>query len=460
MASRPSAAAARRALLFGLLFMGGVVVLLSAIYLSVTRAIDHATDQQIEEELDTLSAIDVREGPAALIAEIEARRMRAHGAGAIYMLVDSRNARLAGGLETWPFGRQARGPEYFTVFEPGGSADLPYPARGAVRALQDGRALLVGRDLTLRTRFGSVFLLANVIAVVAVALLAVAAGYSFSRRVTRRIEAAATVCESIVAGNLSQRLPVTRANDELDILSGEVNWTLGRLEEVTRNRRAVFDAAAHDLRAPLQRLRNRIEILRRTALRDAGPSGLDEALRDIDGMQQTLVTLLEIARAESGTPLADASQFDLVAMLRGLFELFGPLAEQERLDLRLDVQGPVPVYGNRQLIAQLTSNLIENAIKYVPADGSIVVAASRNPQGARLVVADNGLGIPVEKRMRALEPFARLDTSVGEGSGLGLALVAAVARLHSAKLTLDDNNPGLRVTVDFPEAPAEAVAAA
>lgn len=452
MASRPNAAAARRALLFGLLFMGGVVVLLGSIYVSVTRAIDLAADQQIEHELDTLSAIDVRDGSAALIAEIEARRLRSHGAGAIYLLTDSRKARLAGGLSTWPFGRLVRGPENFTVFDPGGEVVRPYPARGTARVLQDGRALLVGRDLSLRTRFGSVFFVANMIAIFAVALLAVAAGYAFSRRVTRRIEAAAAVCESIVAGNLAQRLPVSRANDEMDVLSGEVNWTLARLEEVTRNRRAVFDAAAHDLRGPLQRLRNRIEVLRRTTPRGAGPTGLDEALLDIDGMQQTLVTLLEIARAESGTPLADASQFDLVSMLRGLFELFGPLAEQERLDLKLNARGPVPIYGNRQLIAQLASNLIENAIKYVPADGSIVVAASRTPDGARLVVADNGHGIPAEKRVRALEPFVRLDADVGEGSGLGLSLVAAVARLHSARLSLDDNQPGLRVTVEFPAA--------
>jgi signal transduction histidine kinase len=228
-----------------------------------------------------------------------------------------------------------------------------------------------------------------------------------------------------------------------------VNRVLERLDEQTGVLRSTFDSAAHDLRGPLFRLRGRLEELQRgDELGEAARIGLDRALRDIDSVQRTLAVLLQIAHAESGAALADSAPVLLGELATEICALYEPAAHDQGLTITCTA-AEVSVNGNRQLLTQLIVNLLENVLKHVGSGGVIHVTVSDSPSGARLDVADNGPGIPPQDRERALRPFVQLSTKSASGSGLGLSLVAAIARLHRARLALEDNAPGLRVVVEF-----------
>jgi signal transduction histidine kinase len=246
-------------------------------------------------------------------------------------------------------------------------------------------------------------------------------------------------------------LPVAGVNDEFDALAISVNDVLDRLEDQARTLRATFDSAAHDLRAPLHRLRTRMDalLLRSPPLEPAVYESVESALREVDHLQRTLTVLLQIALAESGAPLASAAAVDVGELVSELAELFEPVARDRQLTLVDHEDSGAIVQGSRQLLAQLVTNLIENGVKYVPAGGRIELRVRRLSDSVCLIVSDNGPGIPAEDRARAVQPFVRLGQG-GESSGLGLSLVAAIARLHRARLTLENNDPGLRVVVELP----------
>ena len=255
--------------------------------------------------------------------------------------------------------------------------------------------------------------------------------------------------QQIVGGDFARRLPVTASRDEFDSLAVAVNQVLTRLDQQTATVRATFDSAAHDLRGPLFRLRGRLEELQGFTSLDAEARGsVDHALKDIDSLQRTLAILLQIAQAESATALAENARIDLGELVQEITELYAPAAHAQGLDLLCDTQ-VAWVNGHRQLLTQLLANLIENAVTYAGRGALIRLRVHADTDGVRLEVADNGPGIPVEDRERALRPFVRLSRSASAGSGLGLSLVAAIARLHEARLTLEDNAPGLRVVVQF-----------
>jgi signal transduction histidine kinase len=261
-------------------------------------------------------------------------------------------------------------------------------------------------------------------------------------------------CNRILAGDLGRRLPVAGANDEFDALAISMNDVLDRLEDQARTLRATFDSAAHDLRAPLHRLRTRMDALlfRSPPLEPAVHESIESALREVDHLQRTLAVLLQIALAESGAPLASPAAVDVGELATELAELFEPAVRDRGLTLVDHEDSGAIVQGNRQLLAQLVTNLIENCLKYVPAGGRIDLSVKRLADSVCLVVADNGPGVPDGDRARATQPFVRLGHGTGkpDSSGLGLSLVAAIARLHRARLSLENNDPGLRVVVELP----------
>lgn len=274
-------------------------------------------------------------------------------------------------------------------------------------------------------------------------------GLWLGRRLLARVGTVSVECERILAGDLSRRLPVIGARDEFDSLAMAVNRVLERLDEQTGVLRSTFDSAAHDLRGPLFRLRGRLEEIQRgDELGETARIGLDRALRDIDSVQRTLAVLLQIAHAESGAPLADSAPVALGELATEICALYEPVAQSQGLTIACTA-ADVTVNGNRQLLTQLIVNLLENVLKHVGNGGIINVIVSNSPSGARLAVSDNGPGIPPQDRERALRPFVQLATKSSSGSGLGLSLVAAIARLHRARLALEDNAPGLRVVVEF-----------
>ena len=431
-----------------------VAVTLGSAYLLTDQLITDEVDLIIDTELKSLQDKYARAGVDGVTDEMNLRIDSWGRIGAVYMLVDKSFERLAGNVTHWPFdGMPAESrPEFdIATIEPGRRA--VHPVRAALRTLPNGDRLLVGTDISQGRRFADKFRIAMLWGIGLTSLAAAATGFWFSYRLSRRVGDVTATCKRILAGELGRRLPVAGANDEFDALAISVNDVLERLEDQARTLRATFDSAAHDLRAPLHRLRTRMDalLLRTPPLEPAVYDSVESALREVDRLQRTLAVLLQIALAESGAPLASPAAVDVGELVSELAELFEPVARDSQLTLVDHEDSGAIVQGNRQLLAQLVTNLIENGVKYVPAGGRIELSVRRLSDSVCLVVSDNGPGIPAEDRVRAVQPFVRLGQSgKGESSGLGLSLVAAIARLHRARLTLENNDPGLRVVVELP----------
>jgi signal transduction histidine kinase len=339
----------------------------------------------------------------------------------------------------------------------------PAEHRALVRVAQlsGGFRLLVGRDLEERARVREIVVAAARGSLALVVVLGLAGGFFVARRVLKRFDAVTDTTQRIMAGDLSGRLPVTGIGDELDRLAANLNVMLERIEALMRGLKEVSDNIAHDLKTPLTRLRNRCEAALRTAKTENDyRTALEAMIEESDGLIRTFDALLMIARAESGQARDNMVAFDAAEIVRGVSELYEPLAEEKGLTLRAEVTHSVMLKGNRELLSQALANLVDNAIKYAqpvancsagkpPAE--IVVGVRREGERVLLSVADRGPGIPAADRARAVERFVRLTPDPAEqGSGLGLSLAAAVARLHGGELTLQDNAPGLRVVISLP----------
>jgi signal transduction histidine kinase len=432
-----------------------VAVTLGTAYLLTDDLITDEVDLIIDTELKSLEDRYARTGVPGVTDEINLRIDSWGRIGAVYMLVDSNFERIAGNVTHWPFDDAMPSeswPEFeIATIEPGRRA--VHPVRAAVRTLPGGDHLLVGTDISQGRRFAEKFRTAMLWGIGLTSLAAALTGFWFSYRLSRRVGDVTGTCKRILAGDLGRRLPVAGANDEFDALAISVNDVLERLEDQARTLRATFDSAAHDLRAPLHRLRTRMDalLLRAPPLEPAVYESIESALREVDHLQRTLAILLQIALAESGAPLASPAAVDVGELATELAELFEPVLRDRGLTLIDQEDAGAIVQGNRQLLAQLVTNLIENCLKYVPAGGKIDLSVRRLADSVCLVVSDNGPGVPADDRVRAVQPFVRLaHSSRPDSSGLGLSLVAAIARLHRARLTLENNEPGLRVVVELP----------
>jgi hypothetical protein len=327
-----------------------------------------------------------------------------------------------------------------------------------VYELPSGFRLLVGRDLEERERLYEVILAAGQWSIALVIILGLAGGFFVARRVLHRVDAMTETSRTIMAGDLSGRLPTVGSDDELDRLAINLNAMLERIEALMRGFKEVSDNIAHDLKTPLTRLRNRAEEALRSGKNEADyRAALDSTIEESDELIRTFNALLMIARAESGQSSAPMTQFDAAEVARGVGELYDPLADDTGLALNIEANAALPMRGNRELLTQALANLVDNAIKYArPHDAngtpaSVVVEASGDVASIRLSVSDRGPGVPAGDRERVVQRFVRLEQSRSEpGSGLGLSLAAAVAHLHGGELHLEDNEPGLKATLVVP----------
>jgi len=335
--------------------------------------------------------------------------------------------------------------------------------KALVRVVQlpGGFHLLVGRDLDERERLFGIIVNAGQWSLALVIVLGLVGGFFVSRRVLSRIDAMTGTAQTIMAGDLSGRLPVAGTGDELDRLADNVNAMLERIEALMRGLKEVSDNIAHDLKTPLTRLRNRCEQALRSATGEASyRAALESTIAESDDLIRTFDALLMIARAESGQARDNMTEFDASEIARDVGELYEPVADEKGIALTIDAPAAAPVHGNRELVSQALANLIDNAIKYAGPNGQangvpaeIVVKAGNDGERIMLSVADRGPGIPDADRDRVVERFVRLEQSrSAPGSGLGLSLASAVARLHGGELKLEDNQPGLRTTIALPRA--------
>jgi len=438
------------------IFAGSI---LGYVALSARRLLEEQVNLTVNEEIKGLLSQFNSGGVLRLVRQIE-RRSNQPGSS-LYLITTAAGETLAGNISSVESEALLEAGTYqlfYRVIEEG----EPKPHRALIETiiLPGGFRLLVGRDLDETDRFHTIILRAAGWSMLLILTLALVGGVFVARRVLSRVDHMTETTRTIMAGDLSGRLAVTGTNDELDRLAQSLNAMLDRIGELMAGLREVSDNIAHDLKTPLTRLRNSAEeALRVGQSSDAYREALEHTIEEADDLIKIFNALLMIARAEAGSLLEGMNTEDASEIARDVVELYAPFAEEFGIELVVNANEPNPIQASRELIGQALANLIDNAIKYSSdnkssmGDHSVIVSVSRKEGQTLLIVADRGLGIPVADMERVLERFVRLETSrTRSGSGLGLSLVAAVARLHGGTLRLEDNQPGLRAIISLPSA--------
>jgi signal transduction histidine kinase len=435
-------AGVRFGVIYAALFGISAVALAAFLWWSTAGLLERQTDAAIETDAQGLSE---RYADGGLPALVETIRQRVDGNvndDAVYLLTDPGFRIVGGNLDAWPRGVTADTERVEIRIMRAG-----LPSRVLVHhyELPAGFHLLVGRDVEakseLRSMLEDAMLWAAVIAIVLGSFGAWAVRGLF-RSTLADVAATAT---AISAGDLSRRVRITGQGDEFDLLAETINDMLERIELLMDGVRQVSNAIAHDLRTPITRARARLEDAAAHATgADDLRNAIERAEADLDAVMAIFQALLRIAEIEAGSRRSAFIVFDAAPVLRDLFELYEPLAEENGLRLEAEIPKRLEMFGDRDLVQQAVANLIDNAVKFSPPGSAITLAATNPPGEVHIAVADQGPGIPEQERGRATERFFRGEQARSTpGSGLGLALVRAVAVLHGGALTLGDNAPGL-----------------
>ena len=428
-----------------------MTLLLTFIYWSTAGYMEQQTEATIEAEIRGLAERYRITSLDGLVRSINDRIERNPFSSTIYLLTNSRYSRVAGNLDRWPtVPADSDGWVEFTLEQIGGSGER-HQARARTFVLAGDFHLLVGRDMyELRATQA---LIARTLAwgVAITAMLAFAGAVMISRSTARRLETINATSRRIMRGDLSQRIPTRGTHDEFDQLAANLNGMLDQIQQLMDGVRHVSDNIAHDLKTPLTRLRNRVEQLANEQHPDRDEAEL--ALADADAMLATFNALLRIARIEAGARREAFTTVSLSGVVEDATELYEALAEERGQSMHVRIEADLFIQGDRDLLFQALANLLDNAIKYTPPGGTLEVSLARVGPRARIRVADSGPGIPSKEHARVLERFVRLEDSRSTpGNGLGLSLVAAVAKLHSAVVHFEDASPGLVVSLEFPDA--------
>ena len=444
----------RLAAIYLLVFAASAAGILGYVYYTTIGLLERQTEDTIHAEILGLADQYRLLGVAGLVDTVQRRSL--DSGGAIYLLEGPNQARIAGNLDAMPAGvTQNQTWIDFPITVGKELIAVQHTARGFQVELANGYDLLVGRDVNELRQFREVIREAIFWAVGMSLVVGLGGGYFMSRNFLRRVDAITGATRLIMAGDLSGRMPVSGANDELDRLSGSLNDMLSQIERLMDGMKEVSSNVAHDLKTPLTRMRARIEDALRQDNALEYKTALDQTIEECDKLLRTFNALLSIAQAESGQMRQGLQPLDLFDTLRDVVELYEPLADEAGGSLKLEARPGLRVRGDRQLLAQVLNNLIDNAMKYgqtsadKPAD--IEVIGRVDAQTVIIEVADHGIGVNLEDRERVLGRFVRLDESRSKpGNGLGLSLVASVMTLHSGQIQLEDNRPGLRVILRLP----------
>jgi signal transduction histidine kinase len=420
------------------------------------------TRQTIQEEVEDIQRAYNR-GGVNLLLRIMERRARQPGAN-LYVIAGPNGEMLAGNVASVQPGVLDRQgwTEMPFGYEP--YAEVGGPRRhfaiANVLQFENGLRVMIGRDLGDPSRFRYIVRQALMVALAIMGLGALIIWFGIGRNALKRIDRMSAASQKIMAGDLSQRLPVGRSGDEFDRLSGSLNAMLGRIEKLNEGLRQVSDNIAHDLKTPLTRLRNKAADALGEDREEARKAALEGIIAESDQLIRTFNALLMISRVEAGSIAAEMSNVDLSAASADSAELYEPVAEEAGISLVTEIEPGIAVNGNRELIGQAIFNLLDNAIKYAGEGSETPVIRVKLLAAAgtvKLSISDNGPGVPADKRGEVTKRFFRLDASRSKpGTGLGLSLVEAVMELHGGKLELsatDEANgetPGLTVTMVFP----------
>lgn len=320
--------------------------------------------------------------------------------------------------------------------------------------LPDGHRLLVGDDLAHVQSLDGILLAGFALVILGGVLLGGAGGHLASRDVRRRFAAMTEVADAIAEGDLGKRVQVGRSHDDLDHLGLTFNRMLDRIGALLDTLRQVSSDVAHDLRTPLTRLRQRLEGALETTDEAERTVAIEEAMGELDATLETFAAMLRIAQIEGGARREGFRPVDLTEIARNVVDSFAPSAEDGGRTLALAPAASAPITGDGELLTQMIVNLVENGLRHTPIGAHVQVEVQALETGASLRVSDDGFGVPEAERDNIFDRFYRLERSrTTSGSGLGLALVSAVAKLHDATIALSDARPGLAVDIRFPARP-------
>ena len=439
-------------------FALSVGAILGYVYWTTTVLLDSQIDDTIDAEVQILGERYREHGLTGLREIIKQRASR--DTGSIYMLTNFVGRRLAGNLGAMP----ARAIDVI------GWLEFPYAVKGPegrerriARAyhtsFKGGYHLIVGRDVYERRQFQNIIRRALFVAIGMTVLLGLGGGLLMSRNFLRRVDSISRTSRAIMAGDLTERMPVTGTGDELDRLSASLNEMLDQIERLMTGMREISSNVAHDLRTPLNRLRARAEDALRSSSKAKYRSALTATMTEADQLLATFSALLSIAKAEAGQTGEGLHPVDVVKLVSDIIELYEPTIEERGGLLTLVAGGPVTVRADSQLLAQAISNLIDNALKYGLDEKTgkphITLTIKADDTATVIAVADRGAGIAAKDRERVIRRFVRLEDSRAKpGNGLGLSLVSGVMKLHGGRLEFADNNPGLIAKLILPCGPA------
>jgi len=445
----------RLAALYAGLFGLSVLVLFGVIYWIATDALHQQLVDNIQGEVATI-AEDHRNGGLSRAADaIERRLVSGLHSEVFYLLLNPAGRKVAGNLPGlspragWQEMPKAWELDKDDDDEPEDDGDDHLLAFGAV--LPDGSFLLVGEDTDRIDEVEEAIISAFGWAFGVTVVLGVLGGGTLSLGFLRRVDAINRTSRAIIEGRLAERVPTRGTGDELDRLALNLNEMLDRVQALMESLRQVSSDIAHDLRTPLSHLRQRLEGVRLKARRiEDYETAVDQAIADTDAILRTFAALLRIAQIEAGTRKAAFSTVDLSHIFRSIADAYGAVAEDRDQTLAVTIDSGLSIRGDPELLTQMLANLVENAIRHTPEGSLIELTLEHGPTGLVGMVADNGPGIPAEAREMVFRRFFRLERSRSTtGSGLGLSLVAAVGGIHGIAITLADNEPGLKVLLDF-----------
>jgi signal transduction histidine kinase len=444
------AGSAFRAALYSVAVFLGILALGAGLtYQSVRRSLIEDLQAHTLTARSLLLEVHAAGGRDASLDSVRTLSTRLGARRQVIAVYDGDGTLLAGNIDVRPV---AEG--WQELSSPAFRDAVGYPDISVIVSRLDDLTLVIGRTLETEDRVLGRLLgsLAGLALLVTIALFGI--GSVLSRRAGRKLDAMAATLDRVARGEMDARLPVNAGVDNIDQVAVRMNLHLDRLAALVATTRSTASALAHDLRTPLARATLAVERAAARAGDAAAQDALAAAETELASLAATFDTILRIVRIGAETPL-DGAQVDAAALLADLAESFAPLAEDSGLDLRLALPAGLPaIRGDEAMLRQMLVNLIGNALAHCPPGTILTLSAEPvAPSRVALVVADSGPGIPEPERTRVTELFYRLDRSrTTEGSGLGLALVKAIASRHGGSLSLLDNRPGLRAVVDLPAA--------
>jgi len=436
-----------------------VIALFAFVYSSTASYVLNRSDRAIDADRAALIAAYEHGGRNELITTIGSLAADRRLQDRVYLLAAPSFGTIAGNLKSWPAalsGGSGRGD--FSATDANPEAADQSLLRAAYETLPDGSHLLVGRNVSDFAQFARKIYFALASVVVLIFVLAVVAGITVTRRTVGRIESinatSRAIMQSGLQSGLGERVPRCGSRDEWDQLAENLNSMLDRIEVLMGEVKQATDNVAHDLRTPLTRMRGRLESAS-ARMRDSGADQalITDTMADLDDVLRMFSSLTRISQIETTTRTSGFGSVDLVEVSEAVVDLYDAAAEDKDVDLKVVGDRPMVITGDRDLLFDAVANLVDNAIKHGREAGQVTVELSRSDADAVISVADNGPGIPIDEHQHVFRRFYRLERSrCTPGNGLGLSLVAAVARLHDARIRLFDNAPGLKIELRLPSA--------